>query len=251
MEKPSSSKTELRVLRNYFWMLLVLWTILVGSILSWSLFRQKRETEGVARIQARNSFEKDIVYRQWAAGHGGVYVPMTDKTPPNPYLSHIEERDITTPSGRALTLVNPAYMTRQVHELGLEQYGSRGHITSLKPVRPANAADEWETKALRAFEQGAKEVSSIVKFDNQKYMRLMRPMITEQNCLKCHAEQGYKVGELRGGISVSVPMEPIQAITMGHILTLTMSFCVMAAGGGRNQFWRATFEAAYPRAQAG
>ena len=227
MEKPSSYKTELTVLRNYFWMLLVLWTVLVGLILLWSLFRQKHETEQVARVEARNSFEKDLVYRRWATGHGGVYVPMTDKTPPNPYLSHIEERDITTPSGRVLTLVNPAYMTRQVHELGLEQYGSRGHITSLNPLRPANAADEWETKALLAFEQGVKEVSSIEKLDNQNYMRLMRPMITEQDCLKCHAEQGYKVGDLRGGISVSVPMAPIQVIARGHALTLTVGHLVL------------------------
>jgi hypothetical protein len=96
MEKPSSSKTELAVLRHYFWILLVLWTVLVGSILLWTLLRQKHETEQIARIQARNSFEKDLVYRRWAAEHGGVYVPMTDKTPPNPYLAGIEERDITT-----------------------------------------------------------------------------------------------------------------------------------------------------------
>jgi signal transduction histidine kinase len=206
---------------------LILWTVLVGSILLWSLFRQKHETEQVARIQARSSFEKDLVYRRWAASHGGIYVPITDRTPSNPYLSHIEERDITTPSGRVLTLVNPAYMTRQVHEMGLEQYGSRGHITSLKPIRPANAADEWETKALQAFEQGVKEVSSIERLDNQNYMRLMRPMVTEQGCLKCHAEQGYKVGDLRGGISVSVPMAPIQALARGHALVLTVGHFVL------------------------
>jgi PAS domain S-box-containing protein len=227
MEKPSSSKTELTIRRNYFWILSILWTVLVSSILLWSLYREKHETEEVARIQARNSFQKDLVYRRWAAGHGGVYVPMTDKTPPNPFLSHIKERDITTPSGRVLTLVNPAYMMRQAHEVGLEQYGSRGHITSLKPIRPANAADEWETKALQAFEQGVKEVSSIEKLDNQNYMRLMRPMITEQDCLKCHTEQGYKVGDLRGGISVSVPMAPIQAIARSHVLALSVGHLLL------------------------
>ena len=98
MGKASSYKTELTVLKNYFWILLALWTILVGSIFSWSFFRQKHETEQLARIQAKSSFEKDIVYRRWATGHGGVYVPITDETPANPYLSHIEEREITTPS---------------------------------------------------------------------------------------------------------------------------------------------------------
>jgi hypothetical protein len=35
---------------------------------------------------------------------------------PNPYLAHMDKRDITTPSGRTLAHVTPAYLTRQVHE---------------------------------------------------------------------------------------------------------------------------------------
>ena len=42
-------------------------------------------------------------------------------------------------------------------------------------------------------------------------MRLMRPFRTESSCLQCHAEQGYKEGDIRGGISVAVPMAPIMA----------------------------------------
>jgi len=57
-------------------------------------------------------------------------VPVTDNTPPNPWLSNLPERDISTPSGKKLTLINPAYMTRQVHELGAKQFGLQGHITS-------------------------------------------------------------------------------------------------------------------------
>ena len=227
MEKPSSSKTELTVLRNYFWILLILWTVLVGSTLLWSLLRQRHETLEVAYLQAQSAFGKDVVYRRWAAVHGGVYVPVTEQAPPNPYLSHVEERDIETPSGRKLTLMNPAYMTRQVHEMGAASYGIRGHITSLNPIRSANAADLWETEALKAFEQGAMEVSSVEKIDEEEYMRLMRPLSTEQSCLKCHAEQGYNLGELRGGISVSVPMSPLHAIARGHMATLALGHSLL------------------------
>jgi signal transduction histidine kinase/ActR/RegA family two-component response regulator len=31
-------------------------------------------------------------------------------------------------------------------------------------------------------------------------------VLIEQDCLRCHAAQGYKLGEIRGGISVSVPL---------------------------------------------
>jgi len=222
MAEPSNSKTRWNVLRNYLWTILVLWTVFVGLVLFWSLFQQKRETLEAVRVQARSAFEKDLVYRRWAAMHGGIYVPVTEQTPPNPYLASIDEQDITTPSGRKLTLMNPAYMTRQVHEIGAKQYGLRGHITSLNPIRPANVADAWETKALRAFEQGVTEVSSVEKFDNEAYMRLMSPMVAEQSCLKCHAEQGDKVGDLRGGISVSVPMAPLQAVARGHMTALVL-----------------------------
>jgi len=36
-------------------------------------------------------------------------------------------------------------------------------------------------------------------------------MYAEKSCLKCHASQGYKLGDLRGGISVSIPMAPYRA----------------------------------------
>lgn len=162
----------------------------------------------MARIQAQVAYQRDVIYRRWNAENGGVYVPVTEKTAPNPYLE-TPNRDITGPSGTQLTLINPAYMTRQVHELAEKAYGVHGHITSLSPIRPENAADPWETQALKAFELGEKEVSSVEDMDSRPYMRLMRPLTTEEGCLKCHAKQGYQVGDIRGGISVAVPMEPL------------------------------------------
>ncbi|MCA8977481.1 MAG: DUF3365 domain-containing protein, partial [Planctomycetes bacterium] len=151
-------------------------------------------------------------YRRWNALHGGVYVPVTETTPPNPLLD-VEERDLVTPSGRRLTMVNPAYMTRQVHALGAELTGAQGHLTSLRPVREANAADPWERASLLAFEAGAEEVHSIEMFRGESHMRLMRPLITERACLRCHEQHGYAEGDLRGGLSVAIPMSPLWAIS--------------------------------------
>jgi hypothetical protein len=88
-------------------------------------------------------------------------VPPSRETPPNPHLAGLEQRDVTTTEGQPLTLVNPAYVTRQVHELPARQQGARGHITSLKPIRPENAPDPWEVRALQAFEAGTLEVASV------------------------------------------------------------------------------------------
>jgi hypothetical protein len=148
---------------------------------------------------------------------------MSEHTPPNPYLD-VPERDLTTPAGRALTLINPAYMTRQVHELEATTHGMCGHITSLNPLRPANAPDDWERQALHAFEQGHIEVVSLEKLDDKPYLRFMRPMIVEQGCLKCHAEQGCREGDIRGGISVSVPWQPYQEALQGQTTATVVGY---------------------------
>ncbi|MBA4379977.1 MAG: histidine kinase, partial [Anaerolinea sp.] len=87
-------------------------------------------------------------------------------------------------------------------------------------IRPENAPDTWETEALEAFERGETEDSSLQEMEGEEYMRLMRPLITESGCLKCHAAQGYKEGDIRGGISVAIPMSPLQAVAGMQVLTL-------------------------------
>ena len=138
-----------------------------------------------------------------------MYVAANNKTPPNRHLN-VREQDIATPSGRHLTLVNKANMVRQVSELFPERNEARGHITSLHPLRPENAPDPWEAIALQAFEQGKTEASEIQQVDGQPYMRLMRPLVAEQGCLKCHAPQGFSPGSIQGGISVTIPMALLQ-----------------------------------------
>ncbi|MBI5086133.1 MAG: DUF3365 domain-containing protein [Acidobacteria bacterium] len=198
------------------WLIAAAWTFLLAISCWWNIAHIDKTVHELARAGAVANFENDLLYRQWATIHGGVYVPTTDKTPPNPYLKGTPERDITTPSGKRLTLMNPAYMTRQVHELGRSLYGHQGHITSLRPIRPENRPDDWERRALEAFERGAEEYSSIEPLDGQPHLRLMRPVKATAGCLKCHAAQGYKEGQIRGGISVSVPMSNYQAIVRPH-----------------------------------
>ncbi|MEO5340772.1 MAG: diguanylate cyclase [Magnetococcus sp. MYC-9] len=191
-----------------FWTLsmAVLLTVSVGFSLHLSLQDATQQTMTLAVNTARANFAKDLSLRQWATRHGGVYVPVDERTPPNPNLAHIPERDISTPSGKRLTLMNPAYMLRQVMEEHADPYGTQGRITSLKPLNPANAPDPWEERVLRLFESGTEEAMEVVGEGLDATLRLMRPMVTQDGCLKCHAFQGYKVGDVRGGIGVRVPL---------------------------------------------
>ncbi|MBI5905017.1 MAG: DUF3365 domain-containing protein [Deltaproteobacteria bacterium] len=209
----------------------VVWVAAIAVSFTWDWIEAGRTGKMFAETEARSAFNKDLVYRRWAAGQGGVYVPPTDRTPPNPYLAHIPDRDVVTTDGKRLTLMNPAYMTRQVHELGREQYGARGHITSLRPIRPGNAPDAWETKVLRTFEAGAKEAVSVEAMDGVPFLRLMRPLVVEAGCLKCHASQGYRQGDIRGGISVSIQYGPyLAAIGKERFQSLTAHLLIGILG---------------------
>ena len=191
---------------KYTWWIVVVWTLILGGLLLRDLVILKDATQSLAIREARAHFQKDEAFRFWAATHGGFYVPVDERTPPSPYLDHIFERDIETPSGVQLTLMNPAYAMRQMNEDFAETYGVAGHITSLLPLRKENAPDDWEEIALESFEKGESEVLEFTAIEGQPFLRLMQPLITQEGCLKCHAHQGYVVGDVRGGVSISLPL---------------------------------------------
>lgn len=222
----------------YAWGLAGLWvvmgTLIMAASLAWNIKRQENETIQLATIEARTVYEKDLTYHRWATQHNGLFVPITEKTQPNPYLRHIPGANITTTGGHKLTLVNPEYMIRQVYNMQSRDFEPIEHITSLDPVRPENAADEWETRALESFEEGKNEAVSVESIGGGPYLRYMRPMVTEKGCLKCHAVQGYEVGDIRGGISVAIPLSPLLTIAKAHNFATSaahITFWVLGVGG--------------------
>jgi diguanylate cyclase (GGDEF)-like protein len=214
--------------RAYSLLLAFAWTGVIAVSLMASITVHRKEIVTIALNVARAYIDKDILYRNWNALHGGFYVVADKGVPPNPYLpSTVQERDVITPSGRHLTLVNPAYMTRQIYELAQKEHKTSGRITSLKPLRPENKADAWEEAALQDFERGKKEISSIVTEEGFRYMRLIRPLITEESCLPCHLHQGYKKGDIRGGISIKLPMEIFEPVMRKQVRLLLAGHGVM------------------------
>jgi hypothetical protein len=107
-------------------------------------------------------------------------------------------------------MINPAYMTRLIADMAESASGAIFRLTSLKPIRPENKADAWEGESLHAFENGT-ETFAVAEGRDGMMLRYMAPLPVEESCLDCHRRQGYKVGDIRGGISVSQRYEPIEA----------------------------------------
>ena len=201
------------LIRYTYWLTIAsLWTLLICGLCTYAIIQSKYGITENALLEAKTNIDRDLAYRRWASEQGGVYVVPNEKTPPNPHLD-VANRDVVTTEGIQLTLVNPAYMTRQVHESASQLYGIKGHLTSLKPIRSENKPDKWEETALMEIERGSKEVSvPAVEIEGKMYLRQMRGLVAEKSCLKCHASQGYSEGNIRGGISVAVPLDGYYAI---------------------------------------
>jgi|GEM_PF-5934259 len=211
-------------IQQYAWLAAVLWTALTACSYAWYYHLSEKQIIDLAYSKAVTAFEQGRLYRRWVSHQGGVYVPASPETPPNPLLSHIPDRDITTPSGKVLTLVNATYMARQIFQFK-ELTGTEGrvHLTSLDPLNPDNRPDAWEARALQAFGKGVMEVKEVQSVNGRSYMRLMRVSFTEKACLKCHRAKGLKVGDVIGGFGVSVPISDILQATRPQMVSAAFS----------------------------
>jgi diguanylate cyclase (GGDEF)-like protein len=174
--------------------------------------------------RARAHFMGIVITRLWNADHGGVYVLKRPGVDSNPWL---ENPDLRAEDGRMLTLRNPAAMTREISAYADRKGLFTFHITSLKPLNPNNAPDPFETEALSSFETGVAEFSRTESKEETSIFRFMQPLFVEKPCMTCHAKQGYRVGDVRGGISVAFDISSVLqkqkdnlfAIVMASILT--------------------------------
>ncbi len=210
--------------------LYISWTLLLLLVFIIIVERTYTYAKYIAIQEAKTSVNKDLAYRTWVASHGGVYVPVDKRTQPNPYLSHIKDRDFTA-LGKKYTLMNPAYTLSQMMHDYTKLYGVKTHITSKKLLNPKNKPDEWETLALNKIERSRKQYYELSDIGDEAYMRLMNPLVTKKSCLKCHAFQGYKVGDIRGGVSVAIPMKPLYKDALKSSLLVGGLFLIIWLAG--------------------
>jgi len=149
-----------------------------------------------------------VLTRHWNAQYGGVYVEKKKGVESNPFLMDLGiDPDIRTVDGRVLTLRNPALMTREISDLALQENIVGFRLVSLRTLNPVNRPDDFERTSLERFEQGDSESWKLDRAGPVTAFRYVLPLKVEEPCLRCHRQQGYRVGDIRGGISVILPAE--------------------------------------------
>lgn len=205
--QPSGGTSGLLAFRLQMAALITLYTVIVFG----ALYLQTRSTLYASlRSEGQSYFNLVVQTRAWNSHYGGVWVVKRPGVETNPYLIKMGiPADITTENNIELTLRNPSAMTREVSELTDISSGVTFHLTGENPVNPANAPDSWERAALLGFEEGEQSAETFDRDSSTPSYRFMAPLFVDDFCLQCHGEQGYKVGDVRGGLSVSIPTETI------------------------------------------
>jgi signal transduction histidine kinase len=190
---------------KYILAVTIVMLIFMGITLGVISYRHKELVIEQTKIQAKALFQQIVITRRWVADHGGVFVEKLPWVEPNPFL---KDPLMTDREGRRFVRENPAMVTKQLSKYAQKDKLYSFHITSLKLMNPENAPDAFEKAALLEFdEKKTGEASTIEKIDNADFFRYIAPLYVEQACLECHHDQGYRIGDVRGAISITVPME--------------------------------------------
>lgn len=198
-------------------------TLFVGVLFYW-MFQQSRE--GVISLldqQARALLQQIVITRSWVADHGGLFVAAKQGVEANPFLPNTDIKDL---EGNIYHFRNPAMVTREISgyadTLGLYRF----RLTSLKLKNPENKPLPFEKEALIYFQKKGYETTKTGMasegYDKgAKVYRRIVPLLVEESCLECHADQGYSVGDIRGGLSVFISMsDALRTIKIYSILLI-------------------------------
>lgn len=131
-----------------------------------------------------------------------------------------DAQPVINEKGKGFKGYNPAAFSRMVAARYDKSQGLSFKLPSLKWRNAANTPDEFEKSKLLKFESGKREpVYEEVMVNGVKVARYITPLATAKGCLSCHGspkgekdvsgyhKEGYNEGDLRGAISVMMPVK--------------------------------------------
>lgn len=181
--------------------------------------------EGNVKFYGELGNDDERIYEHFAEANAAMLISMRNVVAKNQELIN---RDPVTGNYFFKGFV-PAVVGSQVANDFSLRTGYTLKQAAVRVRNPKNKADEWEEKALKILEKnrGRKGFGEITDMGDKKVYRYMKPLYMERECVVCHSVPevmppavreyiernystdralGYKEGDLRGGISVIIPI---------------------------------------------
>ena len=206
-------------------LLILLWDGLLLLLFLFLAAREMSNSEAVARAQLETLHTHIINNRAWIASMGGIWVTEGPGIKANPYLPPAV-RTTRTEKGETLIKFNPSYFVRATSEFAPDN-ALRFRLFGETPMNQTNKADAWETASLRQANTVGSSVFSL-KSDEGRF-RYMAPLLAEASCLNCHVTR--KVGDVLGGLSVSIPAEVVISYRNNRVQDMGYAFLLVGLAG--------------------
>jgi diguanylate cyclase (GGDEF)-like protein len=178
----------------------------------------------------------------WTVEHGGAWAPAGPSSVMSPFLAGTGvSAEATTTDGRVFVLNSHGEVAKDLSEEMARAGGAAFRLVSLQPMDPGNSPDAWERTALIALGGGSPEEWSQTTSGTTPVFRYMRPLRVESGCLPCHGAQGYRIGEVKGAVSVIVPLDNLtkdQEVNVGFIAGGGVLFALGLAALASGFVWR-------------
>jgi len=228
--------TKIRQLYNQVVVFVVIFTIGVITSLSWNIYKIDQQVYKSAEQSARISYKRDRALRHFLSKVGGVYLARSEYTDDGSFIGNFPNKEIfDLDSGIILTLYDPASLIKLMQQDDEQLAKIPVRIIGSKPLNPDNNPIASEQKIL-AFLADNTEFLESFEINDEQYLRLMKPLYTEQRCLKCHGQLGFKVGDMIGAVGVTVSMTPFlkqaEQSTLQLILTHGLIWLLGILGTG-------------------
>lgn len=202
--------------------LLLLLALLIGTLVRWQKTSlDEIQVSGLTEV-GRAFYQHIMATTIWTRGHAGMYIEVPELTggpaQADPGLQGISVL------GKRYRKLNPNFVTREIIDIVNRRAGYQFHITSLNPATPGNRPDTWEEESLRRFQKGMAETRAVTDENGRRFFRYMAPLAMNESCLKCHQWGGYKQDDVRGGISISIPMSYSDSLYAQQMKKTALSF---------------------------
>lgn len=127
----------------------------------------------------------------------------------------------------------PVVAANRINELVADDLAYRIRQVSNRYRNPKNATDSFEKKALEKFRENPAmdEYYAITESEGESVFRYLTPFVVDSSCLECHGKPeeapefireifppetdqayNYRIGEIIGAASVSIPMQRLDQI---------------------------------------
>lgn len=190
------------------------------------------------RNEARAVAEQVVSFRAWVAASGVIWV---DKLSPE-FHDYLGKKLVH--EGELMFSKNPALATRELSTIVAKSATrAKFRVTSDEYRNPANAPDGFESRAIKFFKT-AGEAAFVDGVEDGTY-RFAQPIFVTKACLRCHGDPkeapkeviekygdkkafGYKVGDVRGIISVSLPDIGLAEVMSSFVNPYTLGLVALA-----------------------